>query len=173
MSHVKAAMKGNEAIEPQIQERIVALLFSLADLAQQASLRSYPVRCFILWLLHRAETVARDWIWADGTNEMHPMRSADDRPQAIGISFRNSRADAIHLARAFRALARELGRQIRMEGQFARRLTRPDGDSAATDLLQTGVCPAELMAGPLRAIEAALHNVCRRTFALARPLDTS
>jgi hypothetical protein len=110
-------MDRNAEIETDtdVLKRIVALLFSFAELAHRASVRSYPVRCLVLWFLRRAEVFARDWI-ASG--------SADDMPSALSacaVLHRNSRAEAMHLARSFRVLAHTLRRQLRQEERFARR----------------------------------------------------
>jgi hypothetical protein len=41
--------------------RIVLLLVALAGLAERAADRSWPVRCFVLWLLRRAEAATAEW----------------------------------------------------------------------------------------------------------------
>jgi len=79
--------------------RLVALLFALADLAESAALRSPAVRGFVLWILRRAELVARDLV------------SGAPAPQA-SCSLGTSSAEARRLAEDFRELARELDCQI-------------------------------------------------------------
>ena len=81
--------------------RIVALLFALADLAERAAGRSWPVRRLVLWILLPAEAVARDLV--TGTAVLPPLRRVGD-----------SAADAIRLASSLRLLAaalRDLARQ--------------------------------------------------------------
>jgi hypothetical protein len=78
--------------------RIVALLFSLADLAESASRRCRLVRSFVLWLLRPAESLAWDFV-------------IGAEPPAALISIGpagDSRADAMRLAESFHDLACEL-----------------------------------------------------------------
>jgi hypothetical protein len=85
--------------------RIVALLFSLADLAESASRRCRPVRSFVLWLLRPAETFARGFV----------MGEQDAPPVSMPIGpAGDSRADAMRLADNFRDLACELKCQARL-----------------------------------------------------------
>jgi hypothetical protein len=86
-------------------KRIVALLFALADLAELACSRSPAARRFVLWLLRHAETVARDFI--TGAPETPPASMPVDPAGRW-------RADALHLAASFRALAWQLDRQARL-----------------------------------------------------------
>lgn len=112
-------MNGKAEIETERDglKRIVALLFSFACLAERAAGRSYPVRCLVLWLLRRAEIIARDWI-AEGSPDA--MQST----APVAVLHRNSRAEAMHLGRAFRALAHILRRELHLEERLARRLMR-------------------------------------------------
>jgi hypothetical protein len=91
-------MNGKAEIETERDglKRIVALLFSFAGLAERAAGRSYPVRCLVLWLLRRAEIIARDWIAEGSPDAMQPAAP-------VAVLHRNSRAEAMHLGRAFRA----------------------------------------------------------------------
>lgn len=73
-------------------QRIVALLFALADLAERAAGRSRPVRRLVLWILLPAETVARELV--TGPAVLPPVRRAGDSP-----------ADAMRLASSLRLLA--------------------------------------------------------------------
>ena len=82
-------------------QRIVALLFSLADLAELACGRSPAVLGFVLWLLRRAEAVARDFVG-----------DVPDTPPA-SMPAGSLRADAMRLAASFRALARQLRAVLR------------------------------------------------------------
>jgi hypothetical protein len=84
--------------------RLVAMLCSLADLAERAGGRSRPVRCFALWILGYAEAVMRDLIDVpDAPPGWAPICPAHDGP-----------GEAIRLALSFRALARQLDRQARL-----------------------------------------------------------
>lgn len=78
--------------------RIVLLLVALAGLAERAAARSWPVRCFVLWLLRRAETAAAECLF-----EATGMRS----PAIAEVG--NGPADALCLAARFHALAAALG----------------------------------------------------------------
>jgi hypothetical protein len=78
--------------------RIVALLFSLADLAESASRRCRLVRRFVLWLLRPAERLSQDFV-------------VGTEPPAASISIgpaSDDPADAMRLAENFRDLACEL-----------------------------------------------------------------
>jgi hypothetical protein len=78
--------------------RIVALLFSLADLAESASRRCRPVRSFVLWLLRPTERLAWDFVvGAEPPAALMPIGPAGGDP-----------ADAMRLAENFRDLACEL-----------------------------------------------------------------
>ena len=80
--------------------RIIALLVSLAILAERAAERSLPVRWLVLWILRRAETVVEDFVF-DETG-MPP-------PALEGIVLAgNGPEDAFALAARFRALAAAL-----------------------------------------------------------------
>jgi hypothetical protein len=84
--------------------RIVALLLTLAGLAELAASRSPAMRGFALWILRRAEAVARDFVADSQDTQLAPMPlgPAGTRP-----------ADAMRLAASLRALARQLDRQAR------------------------------------------------------------
>jgi hypothetical protein len=85
----------------------MAMLVALAALAERAAARSYPVRCFVLWLLRRAEAVAEEFVFeATGTPAIGGIAAVGNGP-----------ADAIRLAARFRALAAALGALLR-PGQF-------------------------------------------------------
>jgi hypothetical protein len=119
-------MDGNAEIETErdVLKRIVALLFSFAGLAERVSRRSYPVRCLVLWVLRRAEMIARDWIAEGGSDEMQLN-------PPIAVLHRNSQAETMQLAQSFRVLARMLRRELRLEERFARRLMRGKRNRAA------------------------------------------
>ena len=99
--------------------RIMALLIALAALAERAAGRSYPVRCLVLWILGRAEAVARDFV-ADATG-MPPAVFAVV-PQVHG-----GPADALRLAARLAALAAALGALLPVACRLDRRPSRPGG----------------------------------------------
>jgi hypothetical protein len=81
--------------------RIVMLLVALAGLAERAAARSWPVRCFVLWLLRWPETAAAAHFF-----EVSGMRL----PALAGIaSVGNGPADALCLAGRFYLLAAAFG----------------------------------------------------------------
>ena len=82
--------------------RIVALLFSLADLAESASRRCLLVRRFVLWLLRPAERLSQDFV------------IGAEPPAALMPPAGDDPADAMRLAENFRDLACELERQVRL-----------------------------------------------------------
>jgi hypothetical protein len=98
-------MDWNDALEEEREAlgRIVALLCALAVLAERAAGRSPLVRSLVLWLLRRAEAVARDFVEGDAPCEAMPVVPAGTGP-----------ADAMRLAASLRALARQLDRQARL-----------------------------------------------------------
>jgi hypothetical protein len=85
--------------------RIVTLLLALAGLAELAAGRSPAVRGFVLWILRRAEAVAREFV-AGGPGA--PIASLPIAP--VGARP----ADAVRLAASLRRLARQLERQVRL-----------------------------------------------------------
>jgi len=117
--------------------RIVALLFSLADLAESASRRCRLVRRFVLWLLRPAENLAWDFV------------VGAEPPAALMPPAGDDPADAIRLAENFRDLACELECQARLAfairagaGQAGlARLTarRPVGINAFLNTLRSAV----------------------------------
>jgi len=89
-------------------ERIVAVLFALADLAEGAAARAPLVRAMALWLLRPAEALARSFIldFCGGGADVIGS-SAFPTPHVLETA-RARREDAIALALSFRALARAL-----------------------------------------------------------------
>lgn len=89
-------------IESNALERLMALLFALADLADLAASRSWPVRLLALSILGRAEQVAHAFVtgWAGTANlELPPPASAAPAPR------RDGPVDAMRLALSLRMLA--------------------------------------------------------------------
>lgn len=81
-------------------KRIVALLYSLADLAEQAASRSPAIRSLALGFLRIAESVAREMVIR---HSQHFGVSAPDLPVADQVD--DNASDATRLARRFRELA--------------------------------------------------------------------
>lgn len=81
--------------------RIVLLLVALAGLAERAAGAPWPVRCFVLWLLRRAEAAAVECLFA-ATGMRLPAMAAI---AAVG----SGPADALCLAARLNALAAALG----------------------------------------------------------------
>lgn len=100
-------------------KRIVALLFALAAMAERAAGRSHPVRCLVLWILRRAEVAVRRWVDWDEL-------PTGDEP----VLQRNSAADAMQLARTFRALADAFQDYLRLYSQWRRRRSDNASDEA-------------------------------------------
>ncbi|MCV0408290.1 MAG: hypothetical protein K5872_18870, partial [Rhizobiaceae bacterium] len=85
--------------------RIAALLVALAALAEQAAGRCYLVRCFVLWILRRAEAAVADFV-AEATGMPQPAFAG------IGTTG-NDPEDALLLAPRLHALAEALGVLLR------------------------------------------------------------
>ena len=95
--------------------RIIALLLALAVLAERVGARSLPLRCFVFWLLRRAETVAGEFVL-----DMTGLPPAFGGIAAVG----NGPTEALRLARRFRALAAALAALLPMANRPA-----PSGDA--------------------------------------------
>ena len=81
--------------ELEMLKRIVALLLSLAGLCRLAAHAPQPVRVFVLWLMRRAETVVRDWVFGPvEEDEFWPMIRVGNEPR-----------DALDLAASMETLA--------------------------------------------------------------------
>ena len=95
-------MDWNTKIEQhrQMLQRIVALLFALADLADCASARSFRVRCEVLFILSHGEDVAREFIVEEAQWSGIPIL-CPPTPTCDGFSA----SDAMQLAARLRALA--------------------------------------------------------------------
>lgn len=83
--------------DDRMLRRIIALLVSLAVLAERAAARSLAVRLFVLWLLRRAEAKARDLVLEETGL---PVLNVEGFP-AVG----DGPADALALAARLGALA--------------------------------------------------------------------
>lgn len=82
-------------------KRMIALLLSLAHLADLSCGRSAAVRGFVLWLLRRAETVALTFV-----------ATPPNPPPGLFAPAGSSPAEAMRLAESFRAVARALRREV-------------------------------------------------------------
>jgi hypothetical protein len=151
--------------EKEVLKRIIGLLLSFAGLAERASGRSYPVRCLVLWILRRAEVVAQDWI-ADGSDDMQSTATC-------AVLHRNSRAEALHLAQSFRALAHMLRREIRLEEQFGSRLKNGQAFRAEEGEPQHYLLVLSSMLPFARETRVAICRLCNPDFAAMPRLDTS
>ena len=107
--------------EFQMFKSIIALLLSLAGLCELASRAPHPVRCFVLWLMRRAETIARDWV--DG-----PPDYDEHWPAAIRVG--NEPADALLLAASLRELARSVRKMAAEYRHFIRQCEREEAGEA-------------------------------------------
>jgi len=107
--------------EFQVLKRIVALLLSLAGLCELASRAPHPVRCFVLWLMRRVETVVRDWV--DG-----PPDYDEVWPPTIRVG--NDPEDALRLAASLRELARSVRKMAAEYRHFIRQCEREDAGDA-------------------------------------------
>ncbi len=152
-------MDWNRAIEEEraALANLVALLISLADLAESASRRCRLVRGFVLWLLRPAEALARDFVIGaqDAPPALRPVCPAGDGP-----------AEAVRLAEGFRDLACELHRQARLA--FA---DREGGGRAGPP--RSAACQqsdADEFMDALRSVVAATAS---RVAGATRRLDTS
>ena len=97
-------MDWSETIEEEreVLKRIIALFYALARLTDGVCNRSYPVRCFILWLLNPTIVIALDIIADAGPVHQRFIWWRTD-----------SIAEARRYSRCFRAAARSMKRQIK------------------------------------------------------------
>jgi hypothetical protein len=84
--------------------RLAVMLLALAVRAEQAALRSWPVRCFVLWALRPAETAARGYAAEAGYGPFFLADYADIYP-SDGTFLDGGPNEATRLAGAFRVLA--------------------------------------------------------------------
>ncbi|MEO3998433.1 hypothetical protein [Mesorhizobium sp. CAU 1732] len=115
---------------------IVALLLSLADLAERIAGRSTAIASLVLWFLRQAEAVARDFV--DGSDAPLPLMPI--------VPPRAGPLDAMRLALSLRALARQIDGQARRFPATRRRI---------------GCDPAASPPGRAPALRAALASLSR------------
>jgi hypothetical protein len=94
---------GTRADDRRVLKRIVGLLFAFASLAERAGARHYLVRASVLWVLRFAETVAHDFVLDTAFENGAPLTPAVLLIPALHDG--DNSADAMLLARSFRALA--------------------------------------------------------------------
>lgn len=80
--------------------RIVAVLLSMADLAERAAGAPRPVRCLVLWALFRADWIAREFILDTASAEGRSWS-----PALVSVRHGFEPADAMDLAASLRTLA--------------------------------------------------------------------
>ena len=107
--------------EFQMLRSIIALLLSLAGLCELASRAPHPVRCFVLWLMRRAETIARNMVAG-------PVDDDGYWPAAIRVG--NDPADALLLAASLRELARSVRKMAAEYRHFIRQCEREEAGNA-------------------------------------------
>jgi len=85
--------------EIQFIRRIMAMLLTLAGLAERAAGYPYPVRAFVLLVLRRAETAAQDFVgvedlWAGAVNGNSPNDALDlaDSLRELAVFLRDDLA---------------------------------------------------------------------------------
>jgi hypothetical protein len=94
--------------------RLAVVLLTLAVISEGLARRSLPVRCFVLWLLFRAEVLARGFAATAGAPPLLPF--------ARGVCRSGSPEQAARLAGTFRVLANlffALSRQVRHWSRLA------------------------------------------------------
>ena len=121
-------MDGQSETERNMLKRVIALLFSLADLAERAAGRAYPVRCYVLWLLRRAEPFAWRCVMRECGIEPGDPRLPRGLRMPWLLVICNTSADARRVAATYRALARTLQKQLRQEQRLARAWSRAEDD---------------------------------------------
>ena len=139
----------NTEAEFQMLKGIIALLLSLAALCERASRAPHPVRCFVLWLMRRAESMVRDWV--DGPSDY-------DEYWPAAIRAGNEPADALRLAASLRDLARSVRKMAAEYRRFVRQCEREERGDA-------GNKERDDVAKP-RRIATACELLARLSFAL-------
>ena len=141
----------------QMLRSIIALLLSLAGLCELASRAPHPVRCFVLWLMRRAETIARNMVAG-------PVDDDGYWPAAVRVG--NEPADALRLAASLRELARSVRKMAAEYRHFIRQCEREE--AGELDGEQRPAVPKPHRIDPIREL------LPRITLALAAPCpDTS
>jgi len=100
---------------------MIALLLSLARLADRVTLRSLPIRCFVLWVLRYAEFVTHGYVFGQDGD---PLQARPLETCLMTFTGHGCAAEARRLARSFRLLAQDLRRQQQMEHRLRRSSAR-------------------------------------------------
>ncbi len=100
-------MDCNERSDREILKSMIGMLFSFAVMAEGVAASSYFMRCYMLWILRRAEASALRCIGLDATSQAWALH-------------RNSSEDALRLAETFREVACWLEDELREDDLFAR-----------------------------------------------------
>jgi hypothetical protein len=111
-------MDGGETLDERMARRIIALLVSLAGLAERAADRSFPVRWLVLTLLRYVESVALDHV-IDSAPWAWPYLAIEPESGSTPM-------DAILLGQRLRMLAAILG-------ELLPATDRPDNWTSARD----------------------------------------
>ena len=94
-------MDWNAKTGTDVLNSIVALLLSLADLAERAAVRSPWVRWCVLWSAWQADLIARDYVAGSAWNEAGRLWS----PVLPTVRYGTEPAVAMDLAASLRSLA--------------------------------------------------------------------
>ena len=147
-------MKAETETELEAMKGIIAILLSFARLAELVSRAPHPVRCFVLWLLRRAETVVSDWVYC-----------SEDEYWPAAIRAGNEPSDALLLAASLRELARSVRKMAAEYRRFIRRCERSEAGEA--DGLERNVAARSHRIGTVREL------LSRISFLAAPCPDTS
>lgn len=143
-------MDCDETDDREMTKSTIALLLSFACMAESIATRSYLVRCVMLWILRRAEGSALRFVFGP------------DTPRRELVLHRNSSADALQLAAAFRELAHRLQGELRLMQCLS---SWWEGGGPA-DMTDRNPSPPRFSRAPSSAIHAALHRLHALTFGL-------
>ena len=137
-------MNCSAGVESNALKRLMAILFALADLADCAAGRSWPVRCLVLSILGLAEQAAHAFV--TGSADTRHFRSAPSA-SAMPAPRGNSPIDAMQLALSFRMLALAVCAMLAKIRSCSRDRSGRDSGRIVADARATGCtwqCPADL-----------------------------
>ena len=137
-------MNCSAGVESNALKRLMAILFALADLADCAAGRSWPVRCLVLSILGLAEQAAHAFVTGSAdTTHVRSTPSASAMPTPRG----SSPIDAMQLALSFRMLALAVCAMLAKIRSCSRDRSGRDSGRIVADARATGCtwqCPADL-----------------------------
>lgn len=145
---------------------IVALLLSFACLAERLCFAPSAIRGLVLRILCHAETVAREFVAGMARDRGVPARIPVDNDTSTNC-VHDSRADALRLARTFRALAVLLARLANRNSCDCRRRDKHDAGHPVTTVDSPSAISLRLTG--TRKLELGLSAAC---FAVER-IDSS